>query len=216
MKIVIIIVIIIIVLAAAALIFFWMSGGPDVSKYETLKDPRITDLPDRRVIEVSVRGQPEKVLPGAFKVLMETYYKLKGVPKGPEGSAPCLRCPRLKPEQEFETDPYWQGRVAMAVPETITSLPPSAAKSGMDINLTTWDYGLVAEILHVGPYEAEVPTIEKLEAFIKEQGYSIIGDHEEEYLKGPGMGFVNPRDYYTIIRYRITKNEGDINETRIK
>ncbi|MBN2445076.1 MAG: hypothetical protein JXJ04_27215, partial [Spirochaetales bacterium] len=67
-----------------------------------------------------------------------------------------------------------------------------------------------------GPYEAEVPTIEKLEAFIKEQGYSIIGDHEEEYLKGPGMGFVNPRDYYTIIRYRITKNEGDINETRIK
>lgn len=62
----------------------------------------------------------------------------------------------------------------------------------------------MAEILHIGPYSAEVPTTERLQSYIKEKGYRVIGVHEEEYLKGPGMfGKGNPEKYYTIIRYRV-------------
>ena len=44
------------------------------------------------------------------------------------------------------------------------------------------------------------PTIEKIKTFISERGYEINGDHEEEYLKGPGMFFKgNPKKYRTII-----------------
>ena len=52
----------------------------------------------------------------------------------------------------------------------------------------------------------ETPTIEKLKAFINERGYEISGDHEEEYLKGPGMFFKgNLNKYRTIIRYELVK-----------
>ncbi|MDP2984459.1 MAG: GyrI-like domain-containing protein [Candidatus Latescibacter sp.] len=64
----------------------------------------------------------------------------------------------------------------------------------------------MAEILHIGPYDREEPAITRLTAFIKDKGYSIVGDHEEEYLKGPGMfSKGNPEKYYTIIRYRVEK-----------
>ena len=42
-------------------------------------------------------------------------------------------------------------------------------------------------------------------AFIKKEGYEICGLHEEEYLRGPGVPFVKPKDYYTIIRYPVCK-----------
>lgn len=65
----------------------------------------------------------------------------------------------------------------------------------------------MAEILHVGPYTAEAPTISRLKKFIVESGFEVIGEHEEEYLKGPGMFFKgNPEKYYTIIRYRIRRS----------
>lgn len=75
----------------------------------------------------------------------------------------------------------------------------------MEVKLTKWEYGTIAEILHTGPYSSETPTIERLKKFIKDSGYEIIGDHEEEYIKGPGLFPSNPKDYYTIIRYRIKK-----------
>ena len=81
------------------------------------------------------------------------------------------------------------------------------ACQGLEVELATWEYGEVAEILHVGPYSEETPTIERLHAFIGVSGYEIRGDHEEEYLRGPGMPFirVSPEDYYTIIRYQVRK-----------
>jgi effector-binding domain-containing protein len=64
----------------------------------------------------------------------------------------------------------------------------------------------VAEILHIGSYDKEKPTVDRLTKFISDNGYRIIGDHEEEYVKGPGMLFKgNSENYRTIIRYRIEK-----------
>lgn len=67
------------------------------------------------------------------------------------------------------------------------------------------NFGEVAEILHPGPYETESPTIDRLLKFIESSGYRIVGDHEEEYLKGPGYGKIDPKDYATIIRYRVER-----------
>jgi len=51
--------------------------------------------------------------------------------------------------------------------------------------LETWNYGTVAQILHVGPYSEEEPTVKRLHEFITENGYEIAGIHEEEYLTPP-------------------------------
>jgi hypothetical protein len=72
--------------------------------------------------------------------------------------------------------------------------------------VSTWEYGEVAEILHLGPYNREEPTMQRLKEFIREQGYVIVGGHEEEYIVGPTPGEKgDPEIYMTIIRYRVRK-----------
>ncbi len=57
-----------------------------------------------------------------------------------------------------------------ATEATIDSLPRHTPPEGVTAAITTWDYGTVAEILHVSRYEAERPTIERLEAFVEAEG----------------------------------------------
>lgn len=57
-----------------------------------------------------------------------------------------------------------------ATEATGDSLPRHTPPEGVTAAITTWDYGTVAEILHVGRYEAERPTIERLEAFVEAEG----------------------------------------------
>jgi hypothetical protein len=45
--------------------------------------------------------------------------------------------------------------------------------------------GLSAQVMHIGPYAAEKPTIEKLHIYIKEHGYEFNGKHHEIYLGDP-------------------------------
>ena len=61
--------------------------------------------------------------------------------------------------------------------------------------------GLSAQIMHVGPYAAETPTIEKLHAFIAEQGCEPAGKHHEIYLGDPRRAA--PEKLKTVIRQPI-------------
>jgi effector-binding domain-containing protein len=208
MKLIIIAGIAILVLAAAGiLVFAVFFSGPDVSQFKFLEVPRLITIKNRKVLEVRVSGVPEKVLPGAFAYLYTTYYKMKDVPKGRHQPVPLLRCntPVDKPVAEYSNQTYirdqvWQ--IGLHVPEGAV-LPDITPRDSMDISITTWEYGTVGEILHIGPYDQELPTIIKLESFVKKQGYRFKGIHEEEYIKGPGMPFSNPKNYYTIIRYLV-------------
>ncbi len=61
--------------------------------------------------------------------------------------------------------------------------------------------GLSAQILHIGPYSAEGPTIEKLHRFIKETDYQLRGKHHEVYLSDPRRSA--PERMKTVIRQPI-------------
>jgi hypothetical protein len=61
--------------------------------------------------------------------------------------------------------------------------------------------GPAAQIMHVGPYAAEGPTIERLHAFIAEQGYERAGKHHEIYLGDPRRSA--PEKRKTIVRQPI-------------
>jgi hypothetical protein len=58
--------------------------------------------------------------------------------------------------------------------------------------------GRAAQILYTGPYKEEGPTIERLHAFIKQQGWQLSGKHHEIYLNTPGR--TAPERLKTIIR----------------
>jgi hypothetical protein len=185
-------------------VIVWIGSprGPRLRDVAHLRAPRLTTLPSQKVLLVTARGDPNTVGKKAFGQLMRTYYGLKGVAKG--GAA--FKAPRARWPDAGGAPGGWTGLYAMPVPDSVTELPAGRSEAGLEVGLTTWEYGEVAEILHVGPYSAEEPTVARLKSFIAERGYEIAGDHEEEYLRGPGMLFAgDPSGYLTLIRYPVRK-----------
>ena len=183
-------------------VYFFMKG-PDVSRYEYLQEPQISEKPDQPVLVIEAKGDPNVIGSKVFSLLFKTFYSLNDNQKS-FSVAPRARWPiafTMPPKQQ------WLGRYAL--PVSPTAKFPDKFKvddPSLKVSLVTWRYGTVAEILHIGTYSSEPPTIERLKTFIKTQGYRIIGEHEEEYIKGPSMfGPGDPNKYYTIIRYQVVK-----------
>ena len=63
--------------------------------------------------------------------------------------------------------------------------------------------GLSAQIIHIGPFSSEGPTIERIHAFIMEKGYELNGKHHEIYLSDPRKAA--PEKMKTILRQPIKK-----------
>lgn len=71
-----------------------------------------------------------------------------------------------------------------------------------EVVFLTKEEGLVAQMLHVGPYDNEKQTFEQLEHFIQEQGYQRLSkEHKEIYLGDPRRA--NPEKLRTILRVKI-------------
>jgi hypothetical protein len=66
--------------------------------------------------------------------------------------------------------------------------------------------GLAAQIMHLGPYATEAPTIARLHAFIREQGYAFDGTrqkHHEIYLSDPRR--TAPEKMKTVLRQPLMR-----------
>ena len=64
--------------------------------------------------------------------------------------------------------------------------------------------GLAAQIIYVGAFSAESPTIENIHTFIKQKGYEFNGKHHEIYLTDATR--TTPEKMKTIIRQPIKKS----------
>jgi hypothetical protein len=62
--------------------------------------------------------------------------------------------------------------------------------------------GLSAQIMHIGPYSAEAPTIGRLHSFIQEKSYVPRGRHHEIYLGDPRRAA--PDRLKTILRQPVS------------
>lgn len=67
-----------------------------------------------------------------------------------------------------------------------------------NLRFTDYHEGLSVQIMHIGPWSEEAPTIEKIHSFIKEQGCTISGKHHEIYLSDPRR--TKPEKLKTVIR----------------
>jgi len=178
---------------------------PDPSDFDYLREPRITTRPAERVLVVRAVGDPNVVGPQAFGLLFQLYYTSPLTPKAPPGPTVKARWPSPEGTPREE----WVGLYALPVPEAMAEPPPHQAPPGIEATVTEWEYGEIAEVLHVGPYSREQPTLDRLRAFAMDAGYEVLEGHEEEYILGPTMaGPGDPERYLTILRYRVRKSSG--------
>ncbi|HET7310668.1 MAG TPA: GyrI-like domain-containing protein [Mycobacteriales bacterium] len=73
---------------------------------------------------------------------------------------------------------------------------------GIDqVRYLTWTEGAAAQTLHIGPYSAELPTVQSLHAAIAAAGYRPRGRHHEIYLSDPRR--CAPERIRTILRQPV-------------
>lgn len=160
-------------------------------------EPRLVTLPPQRVLALTAKGDPGQAAGPAFKRLFRTFYALADKAEKRHAGAPMARWATGQLDSAKEG---WIGTYALPVSGRF----PDPGKAGL--RLETWEYGLTAEILHVGPYGTEGADIAALKGFISRNGFAIRGSHEEVYLKGPGMILKgDPDRYRTLIRYPVER-----------
>ncbi len=108
----------------------------------------------------------------------------------------------------MERKSEWLWTMMIAQPSCVTreaferAVAQARAKKSLPaldrIRLDTFHEGLAAQTLYLGPYSGEGPTIQRLHAYIREQGYELGGKHHEIYLGDPRRSA--PEKLRTIIR----------------
>jgi hypothetical protein len=106
----------------------------------------------------------------------------------------------------------WRWRVVMIVSDDVTpavfddAVAQVRSKKGGSEHLDRlrferWTEGRCAQVMHIGPYSEEGPTIEGLHAFIAAQGCRRRGSHHEIYLGDPRRA--DPSKLKTVVRQPI-------------
>jgi hypothetical protein len=110
----------------------------------------------------------------------------------------------------------WDWTMMITAPDAFTPDVVEAARAAASskapaatlakLRLEPYAEGRAAQILHVGPYADEGPTIERLHAFIADQGMQRAGKHHEIYLGDPRR--TAPEKLKTIIRQPVGRGAG--------
>ena len=104
----------------------------------------------------------------------------------------------------------WRWRAFIRVPDYVTEeamqelVPELSEKKGKKVHdVSLWDYheGISAQVLHIGPYSEETPTINVLHQWVEDKGYRLRGHHHEIYLSDPRRS--KPENLKTIIRHPL-------------
>jgi len=162
-------------------------------------DPKILEMPPQKMAVVYGKGAPDKVFPELMPALYGSVYTLKFDLK--KKGQPTFKVSGLRaryPDAHLVPKDEWTHIIGLPIPEDTTSLPQKVPNT--EVKIEQWEYGTVAQILHLGPYDQEYTTVECLHQFIEENGYEIAGLHEEEYLTSPDAKVIK-----TIIRYLVKK-----------
>jgi hypothetical protein len=162
--------------------------------------PRITKLPDRKVVTVTSVGDPNKVMEPYMKALYGAVYWAKMSVYKPQGVKMELgKLAARWPDAHLKPKDKWTGIWGVPVPDYVKPSDLKQKDPKIKVTIETWKGGGYAEVLYIGAYADEGPTIKDLHKFINDSGYKLAGSHEEEYLSRPG-----PKAK-TIIRNLIEK-----------
>ena len=181
----------------------------------------VVDVPPMNFLMIDGHGDPNTTqeYQNAVEALYGVAYKLKFMSKKEKGMdyivPPMEGLWWVENMEKFTTESKsaWDWTMMIMQPEWITQEmfeealkqvekkknPP--ALSGL--RLEVYHEGLTVQIMHIGPYNAEGPTIARMHTFIVENGYEPAGKHHEIYLGDPRK--VAPERLKTVLRQPIRK-----------
>jgi len=88
--------------------------------------------------------------------------------------------------------------------EALAQLRKKKPNPALDrLRFETFHEGLCLQIMHIGPYAEEPRSIEKMDAFAREQGYVMHGKHHEIYLGDPRRAA--PDKLKTVLRHPVKR-----------
>lgn len=186
------------------------------------KEIAVVDVPEMNFLMIDGAGDPNTAqeLKDAIEALYAVSYTLKFMIKKAK-AIDYVVAPLEglwwtdKPSQFFfkENKDIWKWTVMIIQPAYVTKKLFNEALKQVEkkkklpalskIRFEKFHEGLSVQILYIGPYSAEVPTIEKIHNFVKEKGYKLAGKHHEIYLSDPRK--TAPEKLKTILRQSITK-----------
>ncbi len=70
-----------------------------------------------------------------------------------------------------------------------------------DVRVETYAEGPSVQIMYVGAYDKETPTIRRILAYAADEGYEIAGPHHEIYIGDPNRAA--PEKLKTVLRYPV-------------
>lgn len=149
-------------------------------------DIAIVDVEPQMVIGLRRRG-PYKQISDMIPELYEFAEKNGVVIVG----APIFVCHETSVEEAMEAEAKGNADVEVVFPVA------GDVKASGEIKHYELAGGKMAKTVHKGPYEAMVPTYEKLYAWLEENGKHIVGPTWEIYLSDPRE--VPPEEYITEI-----------------
>ena len=188
--------------------------------YTAKKRPEMIDVPEGRFLTILGKGDPNgEEYQQAMMALYGVSYTLKfdQKAKGRDYNVMHLEGLWWVDGGVFDlNDPapreQWRWKSMIRQPDFITDemveeiRPSVREKRGAmvdQVKLESFHEGLSAQVMHVGPYSEEGPTIQLLHDYITELGYRMRGDHHEIYLSDPRRS--KPEKLKTIIRHPIEK-----------
>ncbi len=161
--------------------------------------PQVSQIEPRTVLSVITLGDPNKVAQPYMKALYGTAYQTKMKFYKPQNKKMEIgKLSAFWPDAHLKPKDQWTGIWNLEVSDFVKQQDLMQKNPQIMINLEKLKGGQVAEILHLGPYSEEWPTVQKLHVFIKEQKLEIIGNHEEIYLTSPSA-----KEQKTLIRYLV-------------
>ncbi|TFV65642.1 UNVERIFIED_ORG: hypothetical protein E4P37_09015 [Bacillus sp. AZ43] len=188
--------------------------------YSATRSPALVDVPELSFLMVDGHGDPNTApaYAEAVEALYSVAYTVRfALRDGPAAlDAPVMPLEGLwwtADMATFSTDDKsaWDWTMMIALPEQATADVVAAAVTRAAtrrrlaaigrVRLERWAEGRAAQVLHIGPYSAEGPTIAALHAFIAGQGYGLAGKHHEIYLGDPRRAA--PERLRTIIRQPV-------------
>ncbi len=163
--------------------------------------PEIVKFPRTKVLTIRTFGPPNQAARAAIPALYGTAYSTKFKvfkPKKKDMAIGRLSC--YWPNAHKAAKSKWVGEWMLEVPLFVTAPDLLQKDPKNTINVTVRPAGTAAQILHLGSYSKEGPTVKILHAFVKDKGFKLAGPHEEIYLTKPDAKVVK-----TIIRYIVQK-----------